>query len=108
MCLPLQFSFAAVSAYCGHETGSAAHHDKHHEHQPMADAAHADAGDPEAVGHVDADSLDCHSGGSTAIFGSVHVPQLSAVPWTRIGYAMRVLSAPTMSLPERPNWAALA
>ena len=31
--LPLQFSWAAVAAYCGHETGQHAEHLGHHEHQ---------------------------------------------------------------------------
>lgn len=31
--LPVQFSWAAVSAYCRHETGAAAKHFGHHEHQ---------------------------------------------------------------------------
>jgi len=109
LCMPLQFSFAAVSAYCGHETGSAAQHGKHHEHQHKADAAPSDGGDAEAIGHIDVDSAHCHSGGTTAILGSVHSPAMSVSSCTtRIGYAMRALSPPPLSPPERPKWAALA
>jgi len=37
--LPLQFSWAAVANYCGHETGASAEHVGHHDH-----ASHAHGG----------------------------------------------------------------
>ena len=36
--LPFQFSWAAVGGYCQHETGAAAKHFGHHNHQHQADA----------------------------------------------------------------------
>lgn len=111
LCTPLQFSLAAVSAYCGHEADSAAQHGKHHEHkhEHMAEAAHYDGNAPEAIGHIEADSAGCHSIGTTAIFESMHLPPVIASPcMIRIGYAMRVLPPPPPSPPERPKWTALA
>ena len=104
LCMPLQFSLAAVSAYCEHENGSTAQHAGHH-HE--ADADHGDSSDSKA-GHIAADSGECQAGVTTAIFGSVHSLAVSAPSDVYIGYRVRVLSPPPLPLPERPNWIGLA
>ena len=44
--LPLQFSWAAVAAYCGHETGQHAEHLGHHEHRHADQAGLHQRGQP--------------------------------------------------------------
>jgi hypothetical protein len=69
--LPLQFSWAAVATYCGHETEAAARHLGHHEHQHQAGAdTHAelaadadvdtDADRDKASSAMDLDCGHCH------------------------------------------------
>nr|ART41037.1 L611 [uncultured bacterium] len=43
--LPFQFSWAAVAGYCQHETGAAAQHFGHHDHQHQAAAEQEGAPD---------------------------------------------------------------
>lgn len=105
--MPLQLSWAAVSAYCQHETGAAAQHFGHHDHEHKADADRGDNSDPKAKGGVDADCGLCHAGGSIAIFGLEPLPAVSAASDTDLGHRFRI-SSPPPSLPERPNWADLA
>ena len=50
--LPLQFSWAAVAAYCGHETGQHAEHLGHHEHR-HADQAKADQDSAPSTAAID-------------------------------------------------------
>jgi hypothetical protein len=74
MCLvPLQFSWAAVASICQHETGSAAQHLGHHEHEH-----HAAEPDGASNGFgVDADCSACHCHGPAALMlpaGVVHQP----------------------------------
>ena len=64
--LPLQFSWAAVAPYCGHEMDSVGHFG-HHEHHHRADAAPATgdvtdgaASGEQTPGDVDADCGHCH------------------------------------------------
>ena len=109
VCMPLQFSIAAVNAYCGHETGSTAQHGEHNDHQHTANAPDGGGADSEPFNTIDTDAAGCHPGGSAAIFGSMHLPAVNPAPsTTRIGYAMRALSPPPLAPPERPKWAALA
>ncbi len=106
--MPLQLSWAAVSAYCEHETGAAAQHVGHHDHQHKADADREYGGNLKAMGGMDADCGTCHAGSTTVIFGSVYLPTLNLSSDTHIGHQIRTSSPPPPSLPERPNWADLA
>ncbi|MDW5441515.1 hypothetical protein [Polaromonas sp. SM01] len=106
--VPLQLSWAAVSAYCQHETGSAAQHVGHHQHQHQADPDQGDSSKPTSTVGMDADCGACHAGGSTAIFGSAPLPALGVPSGARIAHQIRTSPPPPPSLPERPNWADLA
>lgn len=109
--LPLQLSWAEAASYCAHETGVAAQHFGHHEHRHSAgDTAAANAADNGVPGTQAAADLDCgacHAGCAIAIVGSVITTPHSAPP-TFVAPAALRLSAPPLSLPDRPNWARLA
>ncbi len=106
--LPFQFSWAAVAGYCQHETGAAAQHFGHHDHQHQA-AADQD-GTPDAKtlgGGIDGDCVACHASCAAAIFSTASLPASSsasfAIPWLPGN-----LTAPPLAHPERPNWSVLA
>ena len=108
--LPLQFSWAAVAAYCGHERGQQAHHLGHHEHQ-HADQVKADKdgapAEQSAPAGFDFDCGHCH--GSCA---NMPAPVVSMAPLTVVSHPA-VLASGTMrtlaqSPPDRPQWRPLA
>ncbi len=108
--LPLQFSWAAVAGYCGHESDAQAQHLGHHQHQHQADAAVDQSDDSPAgksLGSSDLDCAQCHGccaglplpePGVQAIIAAQH-------PATTAEGAPRML-APVP--PERPQWSPLA
>jgi hypothetical protein len=108
--VPLQLSWAALSAYCPHETASLARQagEHHHKHAHLTDAGQQDHSDPHATGSVDADSGVCHAGHGTAIFGAGRLPAVSVLSETYSAYQIQVPSPPSLPLPERPNWTAFA
>jgi Protein of unknown function (DUF2946) len=108
--LPLQFSWAAVAAYCGHETGEQAQHLGHHEHQ-HAGQAHSDKdsepADPSAPAGFDFDCGHCHGtcAGLPAPVGDMAPLTLASHPVTPVEGIVRTLAK---SPPERPQWLPLA
>jgi hypothetical protein len=108
--LPLQFSWAAVSAYCGHEADAQTQHLGHHEHPQHAEAGaadghDADSGTPTANSGVDCSH--CHAG-VLALTQPAPALQLfvgAAPPPARAEGRANSLAPPP---PERPQWAALA
>lgn len=108
--LPLQFSWAAVTVYCGHESGEQAQHLGHHEHQ-HADQAGADDGgapaDPTAPAGFDFDCGHCHGTCASLPTPVVGLAALSvaAHPTVASDRSLRTLA---QSPPERPQWAVLA
>jgi hypothetical protein len=107
--LPLQFSWAAISAYCEHETNAASHHFGHHEHkhQNSTSSKVEDADPASKSGGFDADCGVCHANCTTALFHGI----VSAEP----GGADVVFEYPQTfrltlfySKPERPKWFCLA
>ena len=80
--LPLQFSWAAVASYCGHETQAATGHFGHHGHPQHADAP-VDVTplvDPQAAGDntsgaLDVDCSHCHGHCSALLTPSAEVNQ---------------------------------
>jgi hypothetical protein len=108
--LPLQFSWAAVAAYCGHETGQHTKHLGHHEHQhakqAKADQDQAPA-DPNAAAGLDFDCGHCHGTcmSMPAPVGDMLAPALASPPAPLAAGTVRTLA---QSPPERPQWPPLA
>ena len=108
--LPLQFSWAAVAAYCGHESGQHAQHLGHHEHQHTGQAA-ADKGSAPADQSAPAGfAFDCgHCHGTCAsmpapVDGTTPLA-LASHPVTPVKGTLRTIA---QSPPERPQWLPLA
>ncbi len=108
--LPFQFSWSAAAVYCGHETGEAAQHFGHHEHQ-HAGPAHGDAdgapADQTSPAGFDFDCSHCHGSFANmpAPLDSLSPQTLVAHPAMPVAGSMRTLA---QSPPERPQWAPLA
>lgn len=124
--LPLQFSWAAVAAYCGHEVGRHAEHLGHHEHQHQhqqqhpqqhtdltlvhqADLADPDTApaDPEPTASFHIDCGHCH--GTVA---SLPTAVGAMSPLVRASHTVTpadgILRTHAPSPPERPQWQPLA
>jgi len=98
--MPLQLGWAAVSAYCQHESGDAANHFGHHEHQHRAAADDANSKLP--GGHADCGY--CHAASVAAL------PSVADIPWHRLSSpvippAHAGWHSEHLSEPERPKWA---
>lgn len=108
--LPVQLSWAGVSASSQHATAPTAQDVRQHDHQHKVAADQGDRNDPTVAGDREVDSSSCHAQGcASAIVGAVYLSSaLSASSDAHIAYQIRVLPPPPPSLPERPNWADLA
>ncbi|MDM5179907.1 cobalt-zinc-cadmium resistance protein [Massilia sp. DJPM01] len=98
MVFPLQVSWAAASAYCGHEPAASVAHPGHHQH---ADDHQADPDD--SPFGFDTDCGDCHftSVGITATPSGDNAP-----PPTSYADAADAACLATLrpARPERPKW----
>jgi hypothetical protein len=118
--LPLQFSWAAVASYCGHEEQAGAAHFGHHQHQhqhhadtgdnaePLAALdATADAAGDKAPGAMDLDCGHCHGFCSVVPALNPGVPEAlsTAHPSATLDEAG---GAHAPARPERPQWPLLA
>jgi hypothetical protein len=116
--LPLQFSWAAVATYCGHETEAAAGHLGHHDHQHHAGAdTHAglaadadvvtDAVGDKAPSAMDLDCGHCHGfcGVMLTLLAAISGAPGAAPPSATVD-ENGAAHAPTR--PERPQWLPLA
>ncbi len=116
--LPLQFSWAAVAAYCGHEEPAGATHVGHHEHQhheetagnaePVADLDVTEEGTGEkSPGAMDLDCSHCHGtcGAMLTLLSGVPGALSTVRPSAALDEAGGA-HAPTR--PERPQWLPLA
>jgi len=111
--LPLEFSWAAVTSYCGSETGAAADHIGHHDH-----ASHCQGGklaDPGSKNNADGASspesgADCgHCHGSCVGMIDVVSPFEPLLPGSATpGLGDHSLAEHVPAQPERPQWAPLA
>lgn len=71
--LPLQFAWAGAAAYCQHESGSAAKHFGHHEHQHHGgNADTSKLGKPQFAG-ADADCQTCQFAAAQSVPALAHV-----------------------------------
>ena len=108
--LPLQFSWAAVAAYCGHESGQQAQHLGHHEHQHTGQATtdlDSAPADQSAPAGFDFDCGHCH--GTCA---SLPAPMDGTTPLTLTSHPVTPVEGTLRTLaqspPERPQWLPLA
>jgi cytochrome c553 len=103
--LPLQFGWAAASAYCQHETGAAARHFGHHEHQHRADSGvdESNKSSGQQAGVIHADCASCHGASAAVILEPLRLSAASFLPMAPPPHSGSVVSAP-LSEPERPNW----
>ncbi|MDQ3261852.1 MAG: hypothetical protein M3Q00_13935 [Pseudomonadota bacterium] len=107
--VPLQLSWAAVTAYCEHETKAASHHIGHHEHKHQADQSntHDDPASGSKSSNFDADCGICHAGCSMALCGEIAAADFAG---TNVVFARPPTFHLTLisSKPERPKWLGLA
>jgi len=124
--LPLQFSWAAVASYCGHESQAGTGHFGHHDHEHHADASSYTwpAADPgagvsspldeaggangdNAPSTMDLDCGYCHGTGSAVLTLQMGLPNAlsTALPGATLDETFGA-HAPTR--PERPQWLPLA
>lgn len=105
--MPLQMSWAAVAAYCGHEAPVDAAHFGHHDHQhtsaDLAEAGTDDAQADKAPGAPDLDCSHCH-GSCSAV---MHLPHglPGALPAARPDAGA---CSHAQTRPDRPQWPRLA
>lgn len=108
LCLPLQLSWAAVGAYCQHETGIAAQHVGHHDHQHQSTHdGDLDSPDPAKTGGVDPDCGACHAGCAVQLATTPIVIAPLPSPAAFADYRERMPASP-VGQPDRPNWGFLA
>lgn len=108
--LPLQFSWAAVAVYCGHESDALAQHLGHHEHQHAGHASaekHADPAGKDAPAGADLDCGHCHASccSMPAPVDTLRPLAIASHPVTGAEGIVRTLA---QSPPERPQWARFA
>lgn len=105
--MPLQLSWAAVAGYCRHETGAAAKHFGHHDHQhKTADGKDASSDPAKTIGG-DPDCSSCHAGCLSALPGVVTVASLAESSLHTADHGTHLTSPPFERL-DRPRWRALA
>ncbi|TAH43413.1 MAG: hypothetical protein EYC67_14780 [Betaproteobacteria bacterium] len=108
--LPLQFSWAAVAAYCGHEAGEQAQHLGHHEHQHVGHASSDEGSVPADQGAPAGFNFDCgHCHGN---FAGMAVLADDIAPLTLASHRVAPVGSTVRSIPqsppERPQWLPLA
>lgn len=100
--LPLQAVWAAASAYCQHEQGTATQHFGHHAHQHQA-ADKSDSGNIPASG-FHGDCAFCHLGAVGVATSSLDVPPCAPASLA-VSLENNLLLSIFLEGPERPKWA---
>jgi hypothetical protein len=106
MIVALQFSWSAVSAYCMHETGRAAHHLGHHPHSAASDDVASVLKDKPSLAKKTSGHSHCSycSHGVFALDGveaaATH-PQFAGIAPVE---SVKSLSSSYTIPPERPQW----
>jgi hypothetical protein len=101
--MPLQQAWAAVSAYCQHESDAAANHLGHHEHHHQGASGDESETDSASIG-FHADCGVCHAASVAALPSSVKLA-LPSIDALVLSGASSLLLLERPSEPERPNWA---
>jgi len=99
--LPLQLGWAAVSAYCQHESGAAANHLGHHDHRHQA-AAGDESGSKATGSHFDCSF--CQAASCTALPSGAGSSSAGILTSPAIAPPPMELLAGHPSEPERPKW----
>jgi hypothetical protein len=105
--IPLQLSWAAAASYCQHESGAAAKHFGHHEHQHNAADGKDAFPDPAKTTGGDPDCASCHAGCASVLLSAVTGASLADSSLDTTEYGARLTSPPFERL-ERPQWRLLA
>ena len=106
--MPFQFSWAAMTAYCEHESGARAQHFGHHEHKHQQPAGESsEASKVKLIAALDV--VDCHFHCQCA----VALPAVLMMPMATGSQPLAEWTAadaiaPVLSRPERPQWVAHA
>ena len=104
--IPLQFTWAAASAYSQHENWDAANHFGHHAHEHKM-SADQETPDPMQSVNIESDCNVCHAGCAHALTGTiVQTPVITAVVGV-VDYRAHTTAPPSVR-PERPQWRFLA
>ena len=105
--MPLQFSWAAMGAFCQHERGSDASHAGHHAHEHRSQSDSDGATSQTSASVADADCGTCHAGCSIAApDAQAGMGAMASASWASLR-AVQPRSAP-FDVPERPQWHALS
>ena len=111
--LPLQFSWAAVANYCGHETGAAADHIGHHDHvshdhgSKVAGPGDKDKTDGPSSSASSFDCGHCH-GYCVGMIDAVSSLESQVPGSAPPGLGDATFAEHVAAQPERPQWAPLA
>ncbi len=106
--MPLQLTWAAANTYCQHESGAAAQHFGHHNHQHQAQDDKSATPDPaQKYSGGDPDCTLCHAGYAAALTDSATIILATDSSLDAADYLTR-LTAPLFKRRERPQWPALA
>lgn len=102
--LPLQATWAAVSAYCTHENGVSSQHFGHHFHKHRASASDLSGGDPSRGNSgPDNDCGFCHLNLKLA-HSTLSMPQADVDPQLDGCSRLDLYSSFVPQGPERPKW----
>lgn len=101
--VPLQLSWAAAASYCQHESGAAAKHFGHHDHQHKTADGKDVFPDPAKTTGGDPDCASCHAGCLSVLTSPVKVASLADLSLDTADYLARLTSPPFERL-ERPQW----
>lgn len=105
----LQFSWSAVSAYCMHETGTAAKHFGHHADSSSSD----DVASALKEKPTDAKKTSVHSHCSSCAHGTLSIDSFDGMSHPQVAEVVPVstevyLSSYYVAPPERPQWVVAA
>jgi hypothetical protein len=105
--MPLQLTWAAMELYCQHESGAAAKHFGHHDHQHKTVDDTDASPDLNKYAGGDPDCAACHAGCASVLADTVTISLVVDSTLDAADYAVRVIPPPFKRL-ERPQWRALA
>ncbi|PKO57008.1 MAG: hypothetical protein CVU28_00860 [Betaproteobacteria bacterium HGW-Betaproteobacteria-21] len=101
--LPVQLGWAAVGAYCAHESGAAADHVGHHDHRHSVDDSGNEQGSLPKGAH--ADCAACHGIGASVLLSGSGAFSPGHLASLFIDMPLAWLLAEHPAEPERPKWA---